>query len=297
MSEGVGPLTCLLERSDNVMNARKWESSVVGLELVELLQFRLPHDTRFDAKCPFGCYYDTGGGKRPLCPEHEAQPLPRISDRKWRLFAAAVWRNRTASQDWGANASLRNSQITKLAEAMADGSPLPADRPRLLNPLDAEREFFPLAPDASLAALGMAGREYEIRREEPLEIACLFRDIVGNPFRPCPRLVCASCNGAGGEWASGGGMLTYGQWLSCRACNGLGVTAAGRFIDKQGYGIAKAAYEERLATGWLDNARLAILADALEDNGCEIIEVLEHLRGPGTHALGCWAIDLILGKE
>jgi hypothetical protein len=43
--------------------------------------------------------------------------------------------------------------------------------------------------------------------------------------------------------------------------------------------------------------RLPILADALEDAGCTNAELLGHLRGPGPHARGCWALDLVLAKE
>jgi hypothetical protein len=43
--------------------------------------------------------------------------------------------------------------------------------------------------------------------------------------------------------------------------------------------------------------RLPILADALQDAGCDNADVLDHCRGPGPHARGCWVIDLVLGKE
>jgi hypothetical protein len=45
----------------------------------------------------------------------------------------------------------------------------------------------------------------------------------------------------------------------------------------------------------LDVARLAVLADALEDPGCADADLLSHLRGPGMHVRGCWAVDLLLG--
>jgi hypothetical protein len=62
--------------------------------------------------------------------------------------------------------------------------------------------------------------------------------------------------------------------------------------------VAQAAYEERLQPGdVLDNARLAILADALEEAGCTEQAILEHLRGPGQHVPGCWALDQALGRE
>jgi hypothetical protein len=37
-----------------------------------------------------------------------------------------------------------------------------------------------------------------------------------------------------------------------------------------------------------------LLADALEDAACTDAEVLGHLRGPGPHVRGCWAVDLVL---
>jgi len=43
--------------------------------------------------------------------------------------------------------------------------------------------------------------------------------------------------------------------------------------------------------------RLPILADALEDAGCDQADILEHCRGPGPHVRGCWVVDLILGKS
>jgi hypothetical protein len=42
--------------------------------------------------------------------------------------------------------------------------------------------------------------------------------------------------------------------------------------------------------------RLPLLADALEDAGCTDAELLGHLRGPGPHVRGCWAVDLVQGK-
>src|SRR5262249_4515682 len=46
--------------------------------------------------------------------------------------------------------------------------------------------------------------------------------------------------------------------------------------------LAPAAYEERsMPSGELEPARLAILADALEEAGCQEQLVLDHLRSPG----------------
>jgi hypothetical protein len=47
----------------------------------------------------------------------------------------------------------------------------------------------------------------------------------------------------------------------------------------------------------LDPARLAMLADALEEAGCTDAELLRHLRDPGPHARGCFAVDALLSRE
>ena len=56
----------------------------------------------------------------------------------------------------------------------------------------------------------------------------------------------------------------------------------------------------KMAQAVLAEARfsdLPILADALQEAGCEEAELLGHLRGPGPHVRGCWAVDLLLGKS
>ena len=56
-------------------------------------------------------------------------------------------------------------------------------------------------------------------------------------------------------------------------------------------GIASKMYEER------DFAGMPILADALEEAGCDNADILAHCRQPGPHVRGCWVVDLLLGKE
>jgi hypothetical protein len=46
-----------------------------------------------------------------------------------------------------------------------------------------------------------------------------------------------------------------------------------------------------------DFSAMPILADALQDAGCDSVDVLTHCRGPGPHTLGCWVVDLALGRE
>jgi hypothetical protein len=85
--------------------------------------------------------------------------------------------------------------------------------------------------------------------------ASLVRDIFGNPFRP--------------------------------------ITLASASRTPAVVSLARAAYDERqLPSGNLDPARLAVLADALEELGAPA-ELATHLRGPGPHVRGCHVLDLL----
>jgi hypothetical protein len=97
---------------------------------------------------------------------------------------------------------------------------------------------------------------------EPL-VCRMVREVFGNPFRP---------------------VALDPSWLT--------------WSDSTVRKLAEAAYNERqLPEGTLDPSRLALLADALEDAGCTEAHLLHHLRSPGPHCRGCWAADLVLGKE
>ncbi|WP_020475635.1 hypothetical protein [Zavarzinella formosa] len=56
-------------------------------------------------------------------------------------------------------------------------------------------------------------------------------------------------------------------------------------------GLAEGIYDEKAF------ARLPILADALEDAGCDNEDILSHCRDGGPHVRGCWVVDLVLGKS
>jgi len=47
----------------------------------------------------------------------------------------------------------------------------------------------------------------------------------------------------------------------------------------------------------LDPARLAVLADSLEEAGCTRADILDHLRSPGLHVRGCYAVDIVLSRH
>jgi hypothetical protein len=54
--------------------------------------------------------------------------------------------------------------------------------------------------------------------------------------------------------------------------------------------MAQRMYDSR------DFSDMPVLADALEEAGCQDQDILGHCRSCGEHARGCWVVDLILGK-
>jgi hypothetical protein len=91
----------------------------------------------------------------------------------------------------------------------------------------------------------------------------LLRDLFGNPFRPA---------------------VVDSVWLTWNSGT----------VPR----LAEAAYQEcELPSGHLDMARLALLADTLENAGCDDAEILSHLRSAGPHVRGCWVVDRLTGRS
>jgi hypothetical protein len=79
--------------------------------------------------------------------------------------------------------------------------------------------------------------------------------------------------------------------IRCLAGNPFGHTAFNpEWRTRTVEDLAQGLYEERAFD------RLPILADALEEAGCDHEAVLNHFRSDGSHARGCWAVDLITGR-
>ncbi len=68
------------------------------------------------------------------------------------------------------------------------------------------------------------------------------------------------------------------------------VAFAPEWRSSSAVGLAQSMYESR------EFSPMPILADALEEAGCDNPEILSHCRGDGPHVRGCWVVDLVLGK-
>ena len=69
------------------------------------------------------------------------------------------------------------------------------------------------------------------------------------------------------------------------------ITLDSRWQTETVVALATGIYAERAFD------RMPILADALEDAGCDLADILTHCRSDGPHVRGCWVVDLILGKS
>lgn len=128
------------------------------------------------------------------------------------------------------------------------------------------------AEDFDASELAMAWARQGVRPTN--EKADLLREIVGNPFTA--QFLCCSVKG--------------GRHLPLdNKCPGCGPILA--WNDGTVPRMAQSIYEERAFD------RMPILADALEEAGCDNEAILQHCRGGGPHVRGCWVLDLLLGKE
>jgi hypothetical protein len=196
----------------------------------------------------------------------------KISQRKMQLFGAACCR-----LIWDILVEDTAREAVQVAERHADG--LASDDELARAALDAGDYQLWFSNAAAATLLLASGRPIEASRAAALTCsmpdgflarrrlyALLLHDLAGNPFRP----------------------VAPDDLLQARG-------------DAAVVALARELYEERsLPGGELDASRLAILGDALEDAGCTNAAILNHCRGTRQHAAhvrGCWALDLVLGKE
>lgn len=130
----------------------------------------------------------------------------------------------------------------------------------------------------SLATAGYEERDRQCRECVDGDVGCPHCEGAGVYYDPpysLKRFKCPHCDD---------GLLAE----KCKRCDGTGIVEGGT----------------------LDPVRFMVLADAMEEAGClsDVVDVyslggigpnplLAHLRSSGQHVRGCWALDLILGKE
>jgi hypothetical protein len=180
----------------------------------------------------------------------------------------------------------------------------------LLRPRASDRKLRLLGCAAARALPFLANPEKGQRLREAIEVAERFadgaasREELGRARRADGPWVVAlhhasqSAEGIADSMLRGRKALLLG-FLRCIFANPFRpVTLEPAWRTPTAVSLAQAAYDDRiLPSGELDRDRLAVLADALEDAGCTNPDILDHLRGRGPHVRGCWALDLVLGRE
>lgn len=290
---------------------------------------------------------------------HATVPAQYPSDRKLRLFAVAccrqVWEGKKCAACDGDGLSTgppecrpcrrcsgtgkvgdltdaRSRRAVEVAEKYADGEASAAEVTAAQDAADAlrreQRDGWEFDNELAYRCLGgvrmlteNAGlpRWFSVSTKLRAVQADLLREVFGNPFRPLRFCECDP------EFGIINCILRPCRGLPCHWCD---------MVRGRVYSLARVAYDDRdPATGHLSPARLAVLADALEEAGCREEALLRHLRArpdepsgcprcewtgrlqipalprgwqycphcsqcpTGPHVRGCWAVDLLLGRE
>jgi hypothetical protein len=211
----------------------------------------------------------------------------RTSDRKYRLFACACCR-----AIWSLLRDDRSRNAIEVVERFVDGTASDAE-------VDEARGRLRFA-----AATGQSDAEVSASTAAQ----ALFVDYPAQDGQPCVLATRVAYAAAGAAWRAGGEPPPLYDWHRNMPMllDVFGNPFRPGRVDPSVLAwnagtlqrLAWGAYEERrLPEGTFDPARLVLLADALEDAGCTDTELLGHLRSPGPHVRGCWAVDLVLGKE
>lgn len=206
----------------------------------------------------------------------------KASDRKFRLFAVACCR-----RVWHVLTDDRSRRAVELADQAADG----AVSERTLDAVsgeaeeafedaitdhdDTEREDNPGVTAAQYAAAcsaaSYASNTPVVRLEDAVVVANATSEAVPDPS-----------------------VMRGKQASVLRDIFGnpfRPVTVDPSWLTSNVLALAEGIYADRAFD------RMPILADALQDAGCDNEDVLTHCRSEGPHCRGCWAVDLLLGKE
>jgi hypothetical protein len=233
----------------------------------------------------------------------------KFSDRKLRLFACAVCRRAYQRlPGWVKQFDERTLRALEVAEQYVDGMATDQALSEATAAAEAAYQDAKIRPDAMGNPPTTDSGEESLSDQEALRIVT---GIVG-PAELIGRLV-ARENAEHAAWytmhaarLSAEGLAPLAEDCDVIRCiTRWPATPALHFNSEwrawnRGtvHRLAQAAHElRRLPEGVLESVRLVLLADALEDAGCTDADLLGHLRSPGPHVRGCWAVDLVLGKE
>jgi hypothetical protein len=195
--------------------------------------------------------------------------------RKFRLFAVACCR-----RIWPLMTQERSRQAIEVAEQDADDLADPEELEEVLYAAATEDEDRDYATEAAYAA---ADTDEKAGASSAADFAAHAAD-EANPSPLTPKA----------QWGTAGTAELAAQAELLRCIFGTPVRAVALhppWVTPAVTGLAETIYQQRAFD------LLPVLADALEDAGCDNAEVLNHCRSTSTHARGCWIVDLLLARN
>jgi hypothetical protein len=204
------------------------------------------------------------------------------SDRKFRLFAVACCR-RVAEQ-------IPDSTLTEVIEAcerLAEGLDAEDWNQTQINKLIDLRTIVERSP----TALRSDGAEYDI---DLTEFVFAVSQLTNFPIYPddCADSCMSALCGHDDYFAGHGEVLFQIDLLRDIIGNPFRpITLNPSRLTSTVLALASGIYHEKAFD------RMPILADALQDAGCDNEEILNHCRQDGEHVRGCFVVDLMLNKS
>jgi hypothetical protein len=189
--------------------------------------------------------------------------------------------------------------VIEIAEGLAEGTASPAQRRRFWEACEEWKEGF-VAEQDFLRAADLRDIQRVLAPPPPsgwwrtgLEhLAAALAKAEGRAFRAASWILQSSNGQEGPEPARQAQCHTLRELLGPLPVRAVVVSPwLLAWQDGTVARLAESIYQEQAFD------RFPILADALEDAGCTESDILEHLRDPGPHVRGCWALDPLVGRE
>ncbi len=221
------------------------------------------------------------------------------TDRKLRLWACAC-----ARRIWELLPDKRSRRAIEVAERFADGLATEKERAAAFAAATAAKDSFEFNTEGMTRVYNWAAHaaEFAVDEELPLDwenmsflAAVAVRDFTRaqNPSeQPVPSAY-GFHYGSAAEAAHDAAQLAQADFLRDVFGNPFRpVKVKPAWLTADVLALARGIYDEKAFD------RMPILADALQDAGCDNDDVLNHCRdADAIHVRGCWVVDLLLGKK
>jgi hypothetical protein len=214
--------------------------------------------------------------------------LGRASTRKLRLFACA-----SARQLWEFFRDERSRKSIEVSERFADGLAAEMERQQAWEAADAAREDAPWFATRQAVAAAWAAVQ---------DISAGAGRIIGDVTRVFARQAALEASRQSSRRVAGAHEQAT-RAARLKLCELAREVFGNPFRDPAllaaALGTDSGAVERIARVIYTEGTFevMPILADALEDAGCQDEEILAHCREEREHVRGCWALDAILGQE